>query len=83
MTGSTEKIPVQVLEKLGGGEIAYVRPIASDDVKRLFPQAPDLRPGLKLWALVNADGTPIVLTDSRDAALANAIQNDLKTVSVH
>jgi len=26
---------------------------------------------------------PIVLTDTRDAALANALQNELQTVSVH
>jgi hypothetical protein len=33
--------------------------------------------------LLGADGVPIVLTDSRDAALANALQNELQTVSVH
>jgi len=42
-----------------------------------------MRPGLKLFALLGADGTPIMLTDSRDAALANAWQNELQTVSVH
>ncbi|MCP4997619.1 MAG: DUF1150 domain-containing protein, partial [Hyphomicrobiales bacterium] len=62
----------------------YVRPITSDEVTELFPQAvPDLAPGLKLWALLNADGTPILLTDSREAAEVNAIQNNLHTVSVH
>ena len=68
---------------LGGGSLAYVRPISSDDVARLFPQAPALQPGLQLFALLGADGTPIMLTDSRDAALANALQQELQTVSVH
>jgi hypothetical protein len=68
---------------LGGGSLAYVRQIKSEDVRRLFPQAPPIQPGLELFALLGADGVPIVLTDSRDAALANALQNELQTVSVH
>jgi hypothetical protein len=68
---------------LGGGSLAYVRPISSEDVARLFPQAPALQPGLQLFALLGADGTPIMLTDSRDAALANALQQELQTVSLH
>ena len=38
------------LAALGEGHIAYVRPIRSDEVKRLFPQAPELSPGLDLFA---------------------------------
>lgn len=68
---------------LGDGAIAYVKEMRSEDVTRLFPQAPEIQPGLQLFALLSADGTPIVLTDSRDAAVANAWQNDLQTVSVH
>ena len=68
---------------LGGGEIAYVRPIRSEDVRALFPQAPSLEPGMKLFSLHAADGTPIMLTDSREAAIANAWSNELQAVSVH
>ena len=68
---------------LGQGAIAYVKPIKSDDVLRLFPQATELKPGLDLFMLAGADGAPILLTDSRDAAIANAWQNQLQTVSVH
>ena len=49
----------------------------------LFPQAPQIAPGLKLFALHAADGTPIMLTDSREAAIANAWSQELETVSVH
>ena len=76
-------ITAEQLANLGGGSIAYVRPMLSDDVSRLFPQAPALQPGLKLFALLAADGTPIMVTDSRDAAIANAWENELQTVSVH
>lgn len=68
---------------LGDGELAYVKPMRSDEVSRLFPQAPDLAPGLDLFALISANGTPILVTDSRDAAVANAWANDLETVSLH
>jgi hypothetical protein len=68
---------------LGGGEIAYVRPIRSEEVKTLFPQAPSLAPGLQLFSLHAADGTPIMLTDSREAAEANAREHELLTMSVH
>ncbi len=68
---------------LGGGSLAYLREIRSEDMSRLFPQAPPVKPGLHLYALLAADGTPIVVTDTRDAALANAFENELITVSVH
>jgi hypothetical protein len=68
---------------LGGGEIAYVRPIRSEEVRALFPQAPALAPGLRLFSLHAADGTPIMVTDSRAAAEANAREHELDTVSVH
>ncbi|MEW6437105.1 MAG: DUF1150 domain-containing protein [Pseudomonadota bacterium] len=82
---ATETAPLteEQFAHLGGGSLAYVRAIRSEDVSRLFPQAPPLQPGLELFALLGADGTPIVLTDSRDAALANALQHELQTVSVH
>lgn len=71
------------LASMGNGRLAYVRLLKSEDVPSLFPQAPYMAPGMQLFALLGADGTPIVLTDTREAALANAWQNDLTTVSVH
>ncbi len=68
---------------LGGGKIAYVKPIRSEDVHKLYPQAPELQPGMHLFALHAADGTPILVTDSREAAIANAMTHELETVSVH
>ena len=71
------------LAALGEGQVAYVKPMQSDEVRRLFPQAPALAPGLQLFALLSASGTPILLTDSRDAALANAWAHDLEPVGLH
>ena len=71
------------LAHLGDGRLAYVRTIRSEDVANLFPQAPKIEPGTKLFALHAADGTPIMLTDTREAALANAWSQELEAVSVH
>ena len=79
----TESVSPEALATLGEGQLAYVKQIRSEDVPGLFPQAPRIAPGLKLFALHAADGTPIMLTDSREAAVANAWSNELQAVSVH
>jgi hypothetical protein len=76
-------ISPEALAHLGDGQIAYVKAIRSEDVQTLFPQAPLIAPGMKLFALHAADGTPIMLTDSREAAIASASRHELQTVSVH
>ncbi|MBE7200587.1 MAG: DUF1150 domain-containing protein [Parafilimonas terrae] len=68
---------------LGQGDIAYVKSITSDEVRSLFPGVPEMQSGLDLFLLLGADGVPILLTDSKDAALANALENELQTVSLH
>jgi hypothetical protein len=86
MVGENERqsaLTPQEFAHLGDGSVAYVKTIRSEDVAVLFPQAPAIQPGLQLFALLGADGTPIMLTDSRDAAIANAWENQLQTVSLH
>ncbi|WP_246519694.1 BQ00720 family protein [Ancylobacter lacus] len=78
-----EALSQEAFANLGGGKVAYVRSIRSEDVADLFPQAPEIAPGLELFTLHAADGTAIVLTDSREAAIASALQNELETVSLH
>jgi hypothetical protein len=80
---TVKTMPQDAFAALGGGEIAYLRPVRSEEVQTLFPQAPELAPGVDLWALLSAAGQPIMLTDSRAAAIAGAHENDLETVSVH
>ncbi len=77
------QISPEALAHLGDGRIAYVKAIRSEDVPALFPQAPEIAPGIMLFALHAADGTPMMLTDSREAAIASAWSQQLETVSVH
>jgi hypothetical protein len=80
---SAPQMTAEALAHLGEGHIAYVKQIRSEDVPGLFPMAPQMTPGLKLFALHAANGTPIMLTDSLEAAIANAWSNELQAVSVH
>jgi hypothetical protein len=68
---------------LGGGRIAYVRPIKGADARGLFPSLPQIADELELWALLGADGSPIMLADSREAVVMNARENDLDAMSLH
>lgn len=79
----TAPLTAEQLAHLGDGAIAYIKPIRSEEAARLFPQIGEIQPGMNLFALVSADGSPIMLTDSKDAAIANAWQNELQTVSLH
>ena len=82
-TTTNPAITQEALAHLGDGRLAYVKAINSEDVANLFPHAPKIAPGIKLFALHSADGTPIMLTDTREAALANAWSQELEAVSVH
>ena len=68
---------------LGGGAVAYVKAMKGEEVQRLFPQIDGVQPGMTLYALLGADGSLILLTDSKDAALANAWEHNLQPVSLH
>ena len=83
-TNTTNPVITQdALAHLGDGRLAYVKTIRSEDVAQMFPEAPRIEPGIKLFALHAADGTPIMLTDTREAALANAWSQELEAMSVH
>lgn len=71
------------LAQLGGGEVAYIRMMTSEEAQERFPSIDGLPGGIMLYALHAADGTPIALTDSRQAALSHAIVDELEVASVH
>jgi len=92
--GKTEKLkPVVVvpppvmsmtdLAKLGGGKIAYIKVLTPDEAKAMFPAIEGLPAGINLYALHAADGTPIALTDSRQAAVGHAMGDELEIAAVH
>lgn len=71
------------LAKLGGGKVAYIKMMTHDEAKEMFPAVEGLPTGIELFALHAADGTPLVLTDSHQAAVGHALGDELEIASVH
>jgi hypothetical protein len=71
------------LAKLGGGKVAYIKVMSHDEAKALVPAVEGLPDGIDLFSLHAADGTPLVLTDSRQAAIGHALGDELEIASVH
>ena len=71
------------LARLGGTEFAYIREIAVEAAAALLGDTVEIANAQKLFCLYLADGTPIAISGSREAAMANAFEHDLMPMSVH
>ncbi|HEY1245498.1 MAG TPA: DUF1150 domain-containing protein [Hyphomicrobiaceae bacterium] len=71
------------LAQLGGGKVAYIKIMTHDEARELFPAVENLPEGIDLYSLHAADGTPLILTDSRQAAIGHALGDELEIASVH
>lgn len=71
------------LARLGDGHVAYIRTMSSSDAKKMFPMVSDIPNGINLFALHAADGTPIALTDTLQAAIGHAQDGDLSIAALH
>lgn len=84
MNRTTEILMSEIeLAHLGTGEVAYIKVMSTDEAEKLFPTVEGLPQGTHLYALHGADGTPIALTDTRQAALGHAMDGELEIASVH
>ncbi len=83
MNKTTLKVTEQQLAHLGGGVLAYVREIANTEAVQLLGGKSKFPPHAKLYCLHNADGTPISISGSREAAVGDALEHDLIPASVH
>ncbi len=81
--GTTPVMSETDLARLGGGQVAYIKVLNAEEARQLFPAVEGLPAGIRLFALHAADGTPIALTDSRQAALSHAMDGELAIASVH
>ena len=73
----------QMLATLGGERLAYIKAVRSEDVAFLSAEAPLLAPGHRVYVLHAADGSPLLLAESHESALAGAARHQIETVSVH
>ncbi|MEO1205294.1 MAG: DUF1150 domain-containing protein [Pseudomonadota bacterium] len=80
---ATREMSTDEFEQLGGGEVAYIKTLTSDEAHEMFPSVEGLPDGISLYAVHAADGTPLALTDSMQAALGHAMGDELEVASVH
>jgi hypothetical protein len=71
------------LARVGNGVLGYVREIEPKDARAMLGDGMLLPPQAKLFCLYNADGTPISISGSREAALGSAFEHELVAASVH
>ncbi|MEM7462156.1 MAG: DUF1150 domain-containing protein [Pseudomonadota bacterium] len=71
------------LANIGSGHIAYLRQITGKEISEAFPNAMQIPPEAKVWALFGADGTPLALADDQGSAISSAFDNNLVPVAVH
>jgi hypothetical protein len=85
MNATHNKIKLSDVEfaRLGGGHLAYIREIDAEQASELLGEAPAGTTGGPLFCLYGADGTPIAISVSKQAAMANALANELLPMTVH
>jgi hypothetical protein len=71
------------LARLGGGEVAYIKTLSADEANKMFPMIDGLPKGINLFSLHAADGTPIALTDTLQAAIGHAEEGELAIAALH
>jgi len=84
-SSATEQFRISPVElaQLGDGKVAYIKEMTANEAGKMFPAIAGIPKGIPLFALHAADGTPLALTDSRHAALNQAMEDDLSIASVH
>jgi len=88
MTGpETEKkieIATEELAVLGNGALGYIREIEPNNAAKLLgPQKINVPGDIRLYCLYGADGTPMSISASFEAAFAAAREHELTPVTVH
>ena len=82
-TKKTLDVTPQDLALLGEGDLGYIREIAVQEAERLLGKKAGVAPRSRLFCLYNADGTPVSISGSREAALGSAFEHEIMATSVH
>jgi hypothetical protein len=77
------RFSTEQLAHLGGGVVGYVKEIEPHEATKMLGERVNVPPEAKLFCLYNADGTPISISGSREAALGDAAEHDLIPASLH
>jgi hypothetical protein len=85
MNGRAKQSPMSPMAfaAFGANAVGYVRQMTTEEVGQIYPYVPQLVPGLTVFVLHAADGTPLNITDSVDGIARAAESHAIETVSVH
>jgi hypothetical protein len=81
--GSRLKFSDLEFAQLGDGAVGYIREIDSDRAGKLLGGTQVVSRGQRLFCLYNADGSPVSISGSREAAVATAFEQELTPMAVH
>jgi hypothetical protein len=79
----TVELTAQDLALLGEGALGYIKEIEVQEARRLLGEQAHVAPNSKLFCLYNADGTPVSISGSKEAALGSAFEHELMAMSLH
>lgn len=71
------------LAQIGNGAVSYIKEVEGRDVIKYLGPAAQVSPDDKLFCLFNANGAPISISGSREAAEVSANEHELVAASVH
>jgi hypothetical protein len=77
------QVSVEELAQLGNGALSYIREVEGRDVIRMVGQQAQVSPDAKLFCLFNANGSPISISGTREAAADSAAEHELLAISLH
>ena len=71
------------LAQIGNGALSYIKEVEGRDVMQYLGPAAQVDPSDRLYCLFNANGAPISISGSREAAEVSANEHELIAASVH
>jgi hypothetical protein len=83
MRDKTFELSVEDFAHLGDGDLGYIREIETKEAQRLLGAQAKVQPNARLFCLYGADGTPVSISGSREAAVGSAFEHELLPMSVH
>ncbi len=72
-----QKISAEQLAQMGNGVLAYVREIEGRSAVVMLGGQVNVAPDAKLFCLYHANGQPISISQSKEAALGSASEHEL------
>lgn len=77
------QLSVEELAQLGNGALSYIREVEGRDVIKMMGHQAQVSPDAKLFCLFNANGSPISISGTREAATESANEHELVAISLH